>query len=1182
MRNYCLYSLLVIGLLLISTCSKTDDSTLFSRVSAAESGLTFANRITEDDTFNILEFEYVYNGGGVGAADFNGDGLTDLYFTGNTTPNQLYLNTGNLRFVNVTDAAGVATSDRWCSGVSIVDINADGRPDIYVGATVYPDGARRANLLYLNQGNQGERDGVRLPKFTEVAGTCGLADTSHTTHAAFLDYDRDGDLDLYVLVNEMDDRAIPNRYLPKLTDGSGRRNDKLYRNDGPADDGLPRFTDVTRQANILKEGYGLGLSVCDINQDGWPDIYVTNDYLSNDLLWINNRDGTFTDRAETYFKHTAYSAMGHDVADLNNDGLDDIVAVDMFPETNLRRKSMMPPNNYTAYLNNERFGYQPQFTRNVLQLGEQRSDTTYNLRDVGVFAGIAGTDWSWSPLAADVDNDGDRDLLITNGFPKDVTDRDFMDYNVQFSNLVSLEDRLAQIPSVRIANYGYENDGQAIPTFTKRIVEWGLDHPSLSNGAAYADLDNDGDLDYVVNNINDSCFLFRNDLHRRAGDGLDTSRWVRFELIGEGANPDALGARLILRTNRGLRTAFNHPVRGFLSSVADVLHFGLAPEEEVQEVIVRWPDGSERRYPPSDDNRVVQLNKIGGEPYTAPAGGEKTDYLVPKPEWTVGLPEHRDSLFIDFNVQPLLPHLLSEYGPGLAVGDVNGDGLEDLYRSGSHFFRGELLLQEAGGGFRAGTQVQAKPESEELGSLLFDADGDGDLDLYLVGGGSEFAVDRPELRDQLLLNDGEGNFAPAEDALPGIQSSGSCVRAADFDRDGDLDLFVGGRLHPGRYPQPVASYLLINDGRGAFTAATDFELSGLVTDALWTDYNADGWVDLLVAGHGAPLRVYANREGRLADETPEGLLDHSGWWNSLTAADFDRDGDIDYAVGNLGANNLYHQAGTDYVAMYGADFDGNGGYDLLLASRALGEDGAYQLFPHHQRTDTEKQIIGVKQLFPRHEQFGRATMDEVLARFPDVEVTKVEANFLRSAWIENRGGGDFYVHDLPRSAQLAPIFGLQAIDIDADGYEDLLAVGNDYGSETGMGMQDGLNGLALRFDPQQGAFVPLATDRFFVPGDGRSLSVIDVGGKPAVIATENQGPTRAFALPETSAKLVSVSVRADAQCVRFTLADGRQSLAEVYYGSGYLSQRSRTVWLPAGSREIEIVGFDGVESSPQR
>ena len=1167
-------SLLIIFIFLLAMGCETTPPTLFSRVPTAQSGLTFANRITENDTFNILDFEYVYNGGGVGAGDFNGDGLTDLYFTGNTADNRLFLNLGNLHFLDVTEQAGVSGRGRWCSGIAVSDVNADGRLDLYVSATVREPGSLRANLLFLNEGNEAGPDGVQIPRFTEVARTCGLADTSHTTQSAFLDYDGDGDLDLYVLVNEMDNRALPNRYLPKIVDGSGRKNDKLYRNDGPAANGLPRFTDVTKQAGILKEGFGLGLSVCDVNQDGWPDLYITNDYVSNDLLWINNQNGTFTDRAADYLKHSSYSAMGNDVADLNGDGLEDLFTVDMFPENNLRRKAMMPPNNYNAYLNNVRFDYLPQFTRNMLQLGQRPTDSTLVYQDVGMLAGVAATDWSWSPLAADVDNDGDRDLLITNGFPRDVTDRDFMDYNVQMSRLASRETRLAQIPSIKIANYAYENTGGNVPVFTKQTVEWGLDYPSFSNGAIYADLDNDGDLDYVVNNINDSCFLFRNDLIT-ADARPDSTHWLTVSLSGQAPNTQALGARVTVETTGRSQTAYNHPVRGFLSSVADVLHFGFGAGDSLVAVHVRWPNGDHLIYKDVRWDQRVVLTPAQGQPDNTPLPSARQPLLVAT-DLLRQLPMHRDCLFIDFNVQPLLPHKLSEYGPGLAVGDVNGDGLDDLYRSGSHFYPGQLMLQETDAAgqarFRLAEPLPVDAGPEELGSLFFDADGDGDLDLYLVSGGSEYSLDRPELLDRLLLNDGTGHFTLADGALPRLQSSGSCVRAADYDRDGDLDLFVGGRLKPGRFPEPVDSYLLRNDGRGNFAPASPPALDelGLVCDALWTDYDNDGWTDLLIAGQGMPLRLFANREGVLNEATPASLSEHVGWWNGLTGADFDHDGDIDYVATNFGSNNLYHQNGQDYVGLYGADFDGNGGYDLLVGDYALAEDGSYREYPHNQRTDTEKQLISVKKRYERHDEFGRATIGEIVDGYPQAELTALRANYLRSAWIENLGDGGFAFHELPREAQVAPLFGLQPLDVNGDGYDDLIAIGNDYGAETGMGPLDALNGLVLLYAPERKAFVAqsLREAGLFVPGNGRSLTVLQAAGKPLLVAAENQGLTIAYRAGGAGAKYMDVD--ADVTRLTYTL-NGQPIAVELYWGSGYLSQRGRGVWLPVGAEDVEVI-----------
>ena len=1159
-------------LCLLTGCREAPQSValpLFTRVPAQTSGLTFANRITEDDTFNILDFEYVYNGGGVGAADFNGDGLTDLYFTGNTTSNRLYLNRGDFQFEDVTERAGVAAEERWCGGVNIADINADGRPDLYVSATIRTPGSRRQNLLYLNEGS--DADGI--PRFREVAAICGIADTSHTTQSAFLDYDLDGDLDLYLLVNEMDNRAIPNRYLPKIIDGTGRKNDKLYRNDGPGPDGLPRFTEVTRQAGILKEGFGLGLSVCDPNQDGWPDLYVTNDYLSNDLLWINNQDGTFTDQASDYLKHTSYSAMGNDVADLNGDGLDDLVAVDMFPENNLRRKAMMPPNSYTSYLNNARFDYLPQFTRNTLQLNRRRADGSHAFRDVGMQAGIAATDWSWSPLAADVDNDGDRDLLITNGFPRDITDRDFMDYDVVVSRVASRELRMERIPSVKIANYAYENDGGQLPHFTNRTQTWGFDTPSFSNGAAYVDLDNDGDLDYVVNNINDSCTLLRNELIQSVVDS--TTHYLRLRLQQPGQNPAALGARVVVHSGDRMQTAFNQPVRGFLSTVSDVLHFGLGASETTDstvEVTVYWPGGEALAYRVLPDRTTV-LRREDGQAAMPLDSVTRRPLLVATTETTLPqLEAHQDKLYIDFNVQPLLPHQLSEFGPGLAVADVNGDGLEDIYRTGASGHPGVLLLQQPDGVFRTASGLPKAEEAvRELGSLFFDADGDGDQDLYLVSGGSQPGPDAPTLQDRLLLNDGRGNFTLATAALPPIRSSGSCVRATDVDRDGDLDLFVGGRLTPGRFPEPTDSYLLLNDGGGTFTDGSpeSFTGIGLVCDALWTDYDGDGWVDLLVAGQGMPLRLFNNRAGTLVEADSEDLDERIGWWNSLQGTDIDQDGDIDYVAGNLGMNNLYTAGNEEgYVVLYGADFDGNGGYDLLVGDLALNEQGQYVEFPHYQRINTEKQLISVKQRYPRHESFGRVTMDTLLAGYHPPQVTALRANYLRSAWIENLGGGRFAFHPLPGWAQAAPLFGLQLLDVNADGYDDLVAVGNYYGTEPGMGPLDALDGLVLLYDPARHDFALASSDEqgIDVPGDGRSLTVVDVRGSPVIIAAEYQGPTRSYRLHYPAGTPLPAP-GAGTQRLSYSL-DGRTVAREVYQGSGYLTQSSRTVWLPEGAQNV--------------
>ena len=1174
------------SLLLMNACQSTSSenpepaNALFEQISASHSGLKFNNQLQETDSFNVLFYEYYYNGSGVAVGDLNNDGLTDVFFGGNMVKSALYLNQGDLRFKEFTEQAGINTSGKWITGVNMVDLNHDGYLDLYVCAAGNI-GGDYGNLCFINNG-----DPENL-SFRESGTIMGIDDPGYSTQAAFFDYDLDGDLDLYILTSSM---AIPNknRIRKRNSDGSREDTDKLFRNQGVDEGtGLPIFEEVSREAGILWDGFGLGLAITDINQDGWPDIYVANDYITNDLLYINQQDGSFVEEASQYFKHTSYSAMGTDIADINNDGLPDIVTVDMLPEDYYRKRIMAGNNRkYNQVRMELEAGYHPQNIRNSLQLNNGNVNGQITFSEIGQLAGIHETDWSWAPLLADFDNDGFRDLFIANGIPHDLTNMDFstvwasminQNPNAEWSDvwkilMKDLEDR----GDVKLSNYIFRNSGQL--QFENKSQQWGIQVPTCSAGAAYADFDNDGDLDLITNNLNDPPTLYRNRVVDELSNG--TSNYLQIVLSGSAQNPGGYGSKLWIFFGGQVQYLEHNPVRGFQSSVEPRIHFGLGDESIIDSVYILWPDGKSQVLPDLAVNQQVTINydqavMSGDRPDLRSA----EDPLFKEVTATLGIDfRHQEREFVDFQVQPLILHQYSKEGPGIGVGDINGDHLEDFFIGNGTGRAGRIYLQTKSGQFRSDS-LPDNANFEDMGALLFDADSDGDLDLYVASGGTGLPPGHRFYQDRIYLNDGTAGFQKAESALPEMRVCGSKVAAADFDRDGDLDLFVCGRVDLENYPLPTRSYLLRNDSdnqRVRFTDVSgelldlkDFKM-GLLSDALWTDYDLDGWVDLMLAGEWMPLTILQNREGYLTHVSSTGLEQYSGWWNSLAGADIDQDGDTDYIAGNLGQNSRFKASGEYPVSIFATDFDQNGIIDPIITYHVQ-----QQPYPIHNRDLIIKQLPHLQRELVSYENFARSNVYQIFDPEALEKIYYQEANYFNSAVIENNGDGSFAISPLPVEAQFAPVFGILAKDYNQDGFIDLLLTGNSYSADIETGNYDAFTGLFLNGDGT-GSFTPVGSpvSGFFVDGDAKGLAELrSSNGESLILAAQNSGSLRVFQVNGASENILKLQQHDFV--AELSYPSGKRERREFYLGGGYLSGSSRILHIPDDVSSIQVTTFSG-------
>ena len=1074
----------------------------FELLTSDKTGVDFSNDINEDFKVNILNIEYLYNGGGVAIGDINNDGLPDIYFSSTIGSNKLYLNKGGLKFEDITDKAGVASTEGFKTGITMADVNGDGYLDIYVCRTNKDSTQLLGNILYINNGNL---------SFTDKSKEYGLADKANTNHAVFLDYDGDGDLDLFMMNHKVNYKDVTTMRLKQNEDGTVIRQTfpltsfescRLYKNDNN------HFVNISKQAGISTSTFSLSATVADINLDNYPDIYLANDYIEPDEIYINNQKGGFVDKRKDYLKHMSQNSMGCDVADFNNDGLPDIINLDMAADDPFRFKQMQNTSQYERYNFLLNYGYGHQILRNMLQINN--GNNTFS--DIGQLSGVSNTDWSWAVSFNDFDNDGWKDIYITNGYPHDVTDNDYLVYtrdSIELTGGISskrysdFQKVLELIPSNKISNYIYHNKGDL--RFENATEAWGMKIPSFSNGYASADLDGDGDLDIVVNNINSKAFVYENKTVQQ-GD----MNFLQIKLNGPDKNRFGLGTKVWLYVNGQMQYQELYTNRGFLSSSEPLIHFGLGKTKKVDRVEVRWPDGRTQILTNVNANQRLKLNysdagteKLTGLPvynpmFTDISSASGLDYI------------YKDTLFVDFNFERLIPHKFSNQGPFITKADVNNDGREDVYIGGSSGKAGVLYLQSEDGRFALKKELDFEKDRfyEDNDAVFFDADGDKDLDLLVTSGSNESPIGSPAYSPRLYMNDGEGNFTRSTLALPDIKTSAGSVVAVDLDGDKDLDLIIGGKVTPGAYPTIPDSYILINDG-GIFNDATarlapELKKIGMVYSIAVGDLDGDKQDEIVLAGEWMPITVFKKRNGVFVNATKDfGLEGTNGWWNTVVLFDADKDGDLDIVGGNLGLNTRLKASKEKPLAVFSKDIDGDGTLDPIMAFTYKN-----QYMPYVQRDLLSKQVRSVKNKYPRYRAYSSATVKDIIGDLSTAQ--KYEAYCLSSSYFENQKG-KFKRSDLPIYAQFSPVKCIIVDDFNKDGIPDLLIAGNDSGAETETGVYDASTGLILQGDGK-GHFKTITSKEsgIWLDKESRDMTLIKAANKTEIICTNNNGPVQVY------------------------------------------------------------------------